>query len=118
MVTALTQTVSIYVPSTIKGSIKAPKKLVDSVLKDVMGRMIDLNGGCTVFSTIGAYKLANGKIVTEQIAIVRSSSETIDESAVFAIAEDVCRIMSQECVSVDINGALYFVSETKLKVAI
>ena len=117
-VTTFSQTVAVYVPTTINANVPASKKMVKSIVRRVMVKMVDLYGGCTVTTAMGGYKSSLGQIIQEKIYIVRSSAAKVNKQDVFSIALGVCKKMNQECVGAEINGNFNLVArEPEMKVA-
>lgn len=112
MVMGLSHKVAIYVPSKIKDA-KVPalhRKYTRLVLK----RLGLLFGGSTMVKGVGTWVDARGKLVPEKVAICYSfcdeSALALNEGKVFDLARHVAKRMSQESVSVEIDGVLHFVS--------
>lgn len=110
--TKLAESVTIYIPSTINVNEKADFFIMQSMKEYVKTAMAETFGGFTMNEAVGGYKAENGKIVEETVYLVRSNTSEVTEADVkraVAIAKTVKRAMNQECVSLEINGELYFV---------
>lgn len=114
----LNQVVEIYVPSTVDGNHPAPD-LHDMWTKKVLEQMAGLFGGATAIPAKGSWIGEKG-LVLEDVKIVRSYCSRDDLAKYLAhvknCAANLCSAMSQECVSLVINGELQFIeapSKTK-----
>lgn len=116
----LSHSFTIYVPSTTNGNVPA-LATQQKVATNVFAEMCDLFGGVTQSQVIGGYRLSDGTIVRESIITLRSfcdiSAKEQHFAAVMAIAERVCKEMTQECVSVEVDGTLHFVEANAVKIA-
>lgn len=103
--------VSIYIPSTIDVDVTIDNnKYVDEITKE----FCLMFGGATAQNVVGSwYSEDLKKVITENITIVYSNcsdeqlKENIDD--VVDIAKKLCKDMTQECISLEINGELFFV---------
>ena len=107
----LDQKVCIYVPSTIN---------VDTIIDNsvhvhnVQVELCRLFGGATSQNVQGSWYSSDlGKIVNENVTVVYSNTDLQNLenniSEVWNIAYNLCKSMRQECISLEINGKLYFV---------
>lgn len=112
-VNSLKNKVAIYVPSTID-----VYKTVDSTpfVNEVTKELCLLFGGATSQNAVGSwYSNELNKLVTENVTIVYSfisDSDFNEENLkkVVSIAKKLCKDMSQECISVEVNNNLNFIS--------
>jgi len=107
----LDQIVEIYVPSTVDGNNPAPE-LHDMWTKRVLEQLASLFGGATAIAGRGSWIGEKG-LVLEDVQIVRSYCSKDDLAKYLAhvknCAARLCSAMSQECVSLVINGELQFI---------
>ena len=103
--------VAIFVPSTIDVD-----KPVDNAqfVKATLAKMSGLFGGATAQPAYGGWVAESGKLVTEKVTIVYANctSEQLEAniSECVEYARKLCKKMSQECISVRVNGKLGFIS--------
>lgn len=110
---ALKNKVSIYVPSTID-----VYKSIDNTqyVNEVTKELCLLFGGATSQVAVGSwYSNELNKLITENVTIVYSfiSDDDYTEenlTKVVAIAKKLCKDMAQECISVEVNNNLNFIS--------
>jgi hypothetical protein len=113
----LANTYALLVPSTINGEIPAPE-IQAEVTQLVLEKMVDLFGGATIYDAKGAYKMASGKVVLENIKVVEASTDSLDNDAMYSLARYVCDRMTQESVALKINNQLHLVeSKEQLRLA-
>lgn len=102
--------VSIYVPSTQNVS-----EQVDNTeqVKNVIRELSGLFGGATATQAVGGWVSESGETILERVTIVYSfcTSEQLREhfEDVYAIAERIKHEMTQEAVTLEINGQVKFV---------
>ena len=107
----LTERVAIYVPSTLD----IDKKINNSIyVNEVTTKLCKLFGGATSHNARGSWFSDElKKVVTEDVTIVYSNctSSQLENNIfqVWDIANELKNNMSQECISLEINGELYFV---------
>lgn len=113
----LSERVAIYVPSTLD----VDKNIDNSIYVNmVTSKLCKLFGGATSYNVMGSwYSDELKKVVTENVTIVYSNCTKGQlENNIFQvwdIANTLRLEMSQECISLEINGDLYFVdSELEL----
>ena len=108
---ALTERVAIYVPSTLN----IDKNIDNSIyVNEVTSKLCKLFGGATSYNAMGSWFSDElKKVVTEDVTIIYSNcTSTQLENNIFQvwdIANELKNEMSQECISLEINGDLYFV---------
>ena len=107
--TALKHQCQIFVPSTLEAV-----ETVDSTefVKFVETELSMLFGGYTSYQSNGGWVSAEHGLIKEGVTVVTANFETLTSDAVNAIvdiAKKLCKDMSQECVSVVVDGQLYFV---------
>ena len=107
----LNQRISIYVPSTIDVN-----KTIDNstYVHNIQVELCRLFGGATSQNVVGSwYSNDLNKVITENVTIVYSNTDlqNLEKhiSDVWKIAYKLCKSMQQECISLEINGKLYFV---------
>lgn len=108
--TGLQEKISIYVPSTLEvNKVVSNKKYVEKVLIELS----TLFGGATSQNASGSwYSNDLDCLVIEDITIVYSFSDNLDNEkidTVLGLCEWLKMEMSQECISLEINGKLYFI---------
>ena len=103
--------IAIFVPSTIDVD-----KSIDSseYVKKTLAKLSGIFGGATAQSAYGGWVSESGNLVTEKVTIVYANctSEQLEAniSECVSFAKQLCREMSQECISVRVNGKLGFIS--------
>lgn len=110
---ALQHTITVYVPTTIGEKQMHPKsdevaEMVDYVAKEMAKR----HGGFTVTRGSGGWVNQAGETVHEPVYMVRSNlaeMDVTDTNHAVRIAEHVKDIMSQDLVSLEVDGKLYFI---------
>lgn len=101
------ESVRLYVPSNIEGV------EVDNSdrLMSVRQVMAETFGGCTTYTAHGSWMGQAGE-VRERVDIVESFTDKLGNEQVdkvIDLAEWLKRSMSQEAVSLEVNGVLYFI---------
>lgn len=102
--------VSVYVPSTNNVSVEVDNS---EQVRNVIRELSQMFGGATATNAVGGWVAENGETILEKVTIVYSfcTSEQLRENfeAVYGIAERIKREMSQEAVTLEINGQVKFV---------
>lgn len=102
--------VSVYVPSTCEVSKECDNR--EQTLRTIR-ELSEMFGGATATPAVGGWVCENGEVVTEQVQIVYSfcTSEQLQEHIgdVLGICERIKQEMSQEAVTLEINGQVKFV---------
>lgn len=110
---SLDHVVKIYVPSTVD-AVCAAGDLAAVVTSDVTRELCAMFGGCTAVSGVGSWIDPDGKMISEAVTICASncSLQALNDNlpAVVALAKSVCVRMSQYCVSLEVDGKLFFIS--------
>lgn len=102
--------VSIYVPATINVN-----EQIDNTeyVKRVIKQLSTMFGGATASQAVGGWVCESGEVVLENTTIVYSFCKEKDLQEritdILAICEDLKRELSQEAISLEINGQLAFV---------
>lgn len=110
--TGLTETVAIYVPSTVQANQTA---LANSVLTvtNVSTELAKMFGGFTSYEATGGWVSEEHGLIQEGVTVVTAKATKYDLAEniekIVQLAKDVKWSMSQEAVSVEINGVLYFI---------
>lgn len=101
--------VSIYVPST--NNVNEQTDNTEQV-KQVIRELAVMFGGATASEAVGGWVCANGETVLEKVTIVYSfcASAQLHEhfGDIYAICERIKRDMSQEAVTLEVNGQVKF----------
>lgn len=104
--------VAVYIPSTTDAT-KAAPELAEKMTAKTAAAFSDLFGGATATTARGFWNSADAGLIAEAVTIVYSNTtpEQIEKHAadIKRIAEAVRDGMTQEAVSVEINGTLYFI---------
>lgn len=115
MTTSLVRRVAVYVPGTFKvdrPAAQLQQQWTDNMLDFFSG----LYGGGTAIRVHGCYKDSQGRLVREPVNMVFAycSAEAYEQGqyALVSLARDMCRDMGQECVAIEADDALFFVSAT------
>lgn len=102
--------VSIYVPSTVEVNKEVDNK---EQVKRVITELSQMFGGATATEAVGGWVCDNGETVLEKVTIVYSfcNSESLQKhfADVYQICERIKKDMSQEAVTLEINGQVKFV---------
>ena len=102
--------VTIYVPST--NNVNVPVDNAEQV-KKVIGELSEMFGGATASNALGGWVCGNGEVLLEKVTVVYSfcTSTQLDEKAeqIIGICERLKKEMSQEAVTLEINGQCKFV---------
>jgi hypothetical protein len=110
MNTALTNKVTLYVPST-----NTDAKTRGSVVFRTAGLFARLFGGFTITQGQGGWMSPTQGLVMEDVTLVSSHcyDSALDAGLprVMAMAKGICKTMSQESVAVEVNGVLYFATQ-------
>jgi hypothetical protein len=106
----LSSRVAVYVPSTVNVDKKVSnKKYVDKVLTDLSGWF----GGATSTKAIGSWLTQSNTLVRENVTVVYAfcTTDLLEQYGdnVIDLCEQLKKDMSQEAISLEINGKLYFV---------
>ena len=105
--------VSIYVPTTVKGNVKADDAMIERVTKDVKVKLAGWFGGFTATPGVGGWVSKEHGLIEERVTIVTAFTDepTLKRMLpkVRALARKVCRTMEQEAVSMQVNNGLEFV---------
>lgn len=105
-------TLEIFVPSTLQVDAIADSELVDKVIHNVQLQLASNFGGFTTIKAKGGWVAENNQLVIEDVTIVSSFSDknpAILWAVGTGIAKAICNIMSQEAVTVRVNGVTQFV---------
>lgn len=103
--------VAIFVPST-----NNVNEAIDNVneVNEVLAKLSGIFGGATASPALGGWISQSAGLVTEKVTIIYANctSDQLEEhlNEVITIARDLCKKMSQECISVRVNGKLGFIS--------
>lgn len=102
--------VAIYVPSTL--NVNEQTDNTDQVM-NIIRKLSTLFGGATASDAVGGWVAENGQTVIEKVKIVYSfcTSEMLKQHIdnILQICEDLKRDMSQEAITLEINGQVKFV---------
>ena len=101
----------IYVPSTVAVSESCDNSIqVENTLSFLSG----LFGGATSYDARGAWVSQSAGLVLENVTICVGfcslAQKVRNRRAVVAYCKDLCKIMQQEAISLEIDGVLYFIS--------
>lgn len=111
----LAHKVEIIVPTTI-----GAESIADNTpyVKHVMEILALTFGGSSAYEQKGAWiSDDSGDMIEEHSTVVYSNASDLDDeklNTVYELAEEVCRMMSQECVAVTIDGTMYFVETSEV----
>ena len=102
--------VAIYVPSTL--NVNEETDNTAQVIR-IIRRLSELFGGATASDAVGGWVAEDGQTVIEKVKIVYSfcTSDQLKEhiSTIIAICEELKTEMSQEAITLEINGQVKFV---------
>jgi len=113
---ALKGRVAVYVPTT-QGGGPATAQVVQYQKEKVAEALSRYFGGFTIIEGEGGwYSETQGKLIRERVWIVYAGCDqavlTRCLASVVRLAGQVARAMAQECVTLEVNGTLYFVPQT------
>lgn len=112
----LSHNVAIYVPSRDKQGEMQPAPLVSAIVDAVQRHLASRFGGFTTFDAMGGYMMSSGEMHAEPIKVIRSFASGLSD-ADLSFARDLAAMVAvkldQECVSLEIDGALTFVEQPK-----
>lgn len=101
--------VAIYVPSTQNTNESVNNAEYVEKIQFELSKMF---GGSTSYDTVGSFVADNNEHIVEKVTIVKAFSTKIDNEHVEKCVE-LCKTlkveMGQYCVSLEINGQLFFV---------
>lgn len=108
---SLNNKVSIYIPSTVDVNVTIDNS---KYIADISKQFCLMFGGATSQNVVGSwYSEDLKKVVTEEVTIVYSNctNDQLNDNSdkVVSIAKKLCKEMTQECISLEVNGVLYFV---------
>lgn len=102
--------VAIYVPSTLNVNEQTDNT---AQVMNIIRKLSTLFGGATASDAVGGWVSESGETVIEKVKIVYSfcTSDQLKEhiSTIIEICEDLKREMSQEAITLEINGQVKFV---------
>ena len=81
----------------------------DQAVLDLMYTLSGLCGGATAIPAFGAWKDANGKLVTENVTIVYTFGEEKTTSQIRGICAHLCDELKQDCILLEVDGKHEFV---------
>lgn len=105
----LKERIAIYIPHTVEVDITADNSLY---VKGAVMLMSELFGGATAFKGIGGWISSDKGLITEEVTLVYSNTDVISDLAVDRVksfAEYIKEELTQEAVSIEINGCLYLI---------
>ncbi|MGL5690326.1 MAG: hypothetical protein ACRDD8_05825 [Bacteroidales bacterium] len=112
---ALTNEVTITVPSTVDLDKKISDQTYNEIVDNVSMQMSKVFGGCTASSGKGCWVTNDGVAICESVTLCTSSASGVNfkENVAKAtiIAKQVCAILNQDCVAMKVNGKMYFVTK-------
>ena len=107
----LNSKVAIYIPSTI--NVNQTVNNSEQVKKACVF-LSGLFGGCTAVNGSGCWVSDTTGLVTEDVKIIYSFCSRLQlmksKKSIFNYCRELCREMSQEAISLEINNQLYFVN--------
>jgi len=108
--------VSVTVPSTVNVGQQASEIMVEAIVDQTLQTLSELFGGATAFPAKGAYVSEDGALIKEDVIVVEALCEKQDAhfqaDQVMDLAAQICEVMSQECVLVQIDGVGHFVDQS------
>lgn len=108
----LTHKIAIYIPSTVNGNQPAPADMIAKWLRASKIKLANLFGGFTSYSGQGGWYSSEHGLIEENVIIVQAFTD--DEGLtklvdVNLLAKEIAADMSQEMVSVEVDGTLNFI---------
>lgn len=103
--------VKIYVPGTVNEN-ETAVDLQKTETENALSFMCGLFGGATCGRFSGAWKNDAGEVITEPVNIVYSyfDGDLAKVSQLIEYAKNLCKTMKQDCISIEFDGRLAFVS--------
>ncbi len=104
--------IQLYIPSTENVNVEAKPETLMQVHATLENLFCDLFGGATIRNVTGLWKSDEHGIVKESVTIIEANTpKTQVELLAIGIqwAQVVCTVLSQECVSLRVNGTLYLI---------
>lgn len=109
---ALDNKITIYIPSTIDGN-KPARRAQRKETKRAATFFCTYFGGATATRAEGYYTSPEKGLIKESQNLIYSACTTADlekhTAKVMAYAKRLCRRMKQECITVEVNNAMYLV---------
>ena len=109
----LNKKIAIYIPSTIDVNKKLPVAEHERYVKKVAGIFSECFGGASAQKIHGFWKAKSGELVAEDNTIVYAFCDNRklhrNRNRIIKLAVDTRNELSQEYISVEINGRLIFV---------
>lgn len=105
----LSHCVKIYVPSTLQGNQTTDNT---EILNFVTSELSRVNGGATIQDVSGCWNSDDFGLIKESVKVVYSFSSELSDDLInltFDLAEKIKVEMSQEMVSIELDGVLYLV---------
>jgi hypothetical protein len=105
--------VAVFIPSTTDVN-NVNVALGEHYTQHALRVLSDLFGGASAIPVQGAYVANDGSLVIESVTKVYSYAKRLshtDLKSVKALAQHVCKQMSQESVLVEVNGNAHFVGK-------
>lgn len=105
----LSHCVKIYVPSTLEGNQTTDNT---EILNHIASKLSELNGGATIQDVTGCWNSDTHGLIKESVKVVYSYSQELSDDLInltFDLAEKIKSEMSQEMVSIELDGILYLV---------
>jgi len=103
----LVHEIAVYVPTTINGDTPANTQYWT---KEIVREFSTLFGGCTITEGFGCWNSEEKGLIQEAVKIVTSSCLDLSHiERVYDLAKELKLALSQEAVSVKIDGKLYLI---------
>lgn len=104
----------VFVPSTIDGDKPAPE-LQEAKTVDTEKFLSSLFGGCTTTTGRGSWIDDGKNLINEAVNLCAANctAQQLENNlgAVLRYCQDLCRDMSQYCISLKIDGRLFFIEQ-------
>ena len=114
----LNRQVKVYVPGTVDANEAAPERQADWVRRS-LEQLAKLFGGATAINGQGAYVSEELGLIVEPVVIVSAFCDEAGlaehREAVIDFARQLGLDMTQECVSIEIDGTMEFVQTKAAK---
>lgn len=110
-----THEIRMIIPSTSYMSVKGSVEVLEARRDLVIAFLVGWFGGATSTNpTLGAYKGNDGSVITEQVLSVTSFCTAAEfhrsSPAIIQKAEDFCTKWGQECIGLELDGVLRYIS--------
>jgi len=101
--------IAVYVPSIDKNGNKIDVSMREYMITDILFVLSNLFGGSTEYSAKGHYLNKEKKMVSEDVTVIVSFTDTLDDfdkRMVRELAKEIKAELNQESVAIEFNGTM------------